>query len=189
MFLYRLIDDSSKGHAVQHDAGIELLRQGILEQFGIAVTENDICKGKLGKPYLKGYPHIHFSISHCKGLVICLISSENCGADAERIRSYFPKVAARVFSEKETELINSLGESEKNRCFTLLWTLKEAYGKFTGRGIGDMKNVCFDGNNNLASNVKDCSFRSFAMGEYIISLCGSYEELLFKDGREITTIK
>ena len=40
-------------------------------------------KGPYGKPYLTGYPEIHFNISHSGGWAVCALASMPCGVDGE----------------------------------------------------------------------------------------------------------
>ena len=43
-------------------------------------------KTRRGKPFLKDYPHIHFNISHCSGMVACGFSSGPLGLDLEKVK-------------------------------------------------------------------------------------------------------
>lgn len=171
MLYIKRIDDNADRREVQHKAGIELLCQGVMQEYGICVCEDDISRTELGKPYFLEYPNIFFSISHCDGLAVCLISGCNCGADAEKIRPARDNVARRIFSEREASVYAGKQGSDKDFYFTSLWTLKEAYSKADGRGISVMKNADFCGENGINDHVNGYCFRQFSDGEYIISLC------------------
>lgn len=112
---------------------IELLR-GLRIRFGInglpAFDYNEH-----GKPYLPEHPDIHFSISHCKEAVGCLISDRPCGLDIERIRPTKEDLIRHTMSPKEAESI--LAAPCPDVVFTRLWTQKEAVLKLLGTGIID----------------------------------------------------
>lgn len=74
--------------------------------------------------------NIHFNLSHTGDYVVCAISENAVGVDIEHIRKNYLKVARRFFTDSEYQWI---GEDE-NR-FLRIWTLKEAYSKYTGQGI------------------------------------------------------
>lgn len=74
--------------------------------------------------------NIHFNLSHTGDYVVCAISENAVGVDIEHTRKNYLKVARRFFTDNECRWI---GEDE-NR-FLRIWTLKEAYSKYTGQGI------------------------------------------------------
>jgi len=87
-----------------------------------------------GKPLLKDYPHIHFSLSHCKSAVSCALSDKEIGVDIQDVRPVTSRLANRVLTEDEfKQFINS---KSPNEYFCKVWTIKEAYLKKTGQGIG-----------------------------------------------------
>ena len=82
-------------------------------------------------------------MSHADGLVGVAVSSSDVGIDLElqsrRLRNHGNevKLARRYFSEAETASIERETDGEARRAlFIRLWTLKEAYVKAIGRGIG-----------------------------------------------------
>ena len=112
---------------------IELLR-GLRLRFGIggmpAFTYNDH-----DKPFLKEHPDIHFSISHCKEAVGCLVSEHPCGLDIECIGRTKDSLVRYTMSPKEVEQIYT--ECCPDIAFTRLWTQKEAVLKLLGTGLTD----------------------------------------------------
>lgn len=134
----------------EHAAGMELLRQGLLECYGIekdflalepasqagADASGSIGRGPHGKPYLIGCPEIHFNISHCDGLAACAIDSRPVGIDVERIRPCRDSLLLRVLSEHERQQVEAAGSrEEQEERFFRFWTLKESYLKAVGCGI------------------------------------------------------
>lgn len=88
-----------------------------------------------GKPYLVAHPGIHFSISHCKEAVGCLVADRPCGLDIERIRKAKEDLVRHTMSPEEAETI--FCDPYPDLAFTRLWTQKEAVLKLKGTGIVD----------------------------------------------------
>lgn len=101
-----------------------------------------------GKPYVENFD-AEFGISHSGDMVVCAVSDKPLGIDVEKIRPVNLKVALRVCSSDELEYI--FGHAPKEQDFTCttdsavltrffeIWTSKEAYVKFKGTGIRDIK--------------------------------------------------
>lgn len=91
----------------------------------------EIIKGPHGKPYFKNLP-LSLSVSHTKEVIAIAISPENIGIDLEgKRKANYSSIAGRFFHEDEKKLAS--GED----AFLEIWTAKEAYVKYTGRGICD----------------------------------------------------
>ena len=153
----------------EHETAHFLLNTAVQELFKI---ENPVLSyGAYEKPYFRDYPEIHFNLSHCKGLAVCLISKFECGADVETCRKIRSGVMRRVFSPEEQELLKQSEQSDQ--LFTQLWTLKESYVKAVGRGIGfPMKRVSFrfEGER-IQCSQEDAEFHQMQYEGYTISLC------------------
>lgn len=92
--------------------------------------------GRWGKPYITDGPY--FSLSHSGEYAACAVSAEEVGLDIQKIREIScDRLAHRFFTEKEWKALLGCDEAERDRLFYRLWTRKEAYGKFTGRGLAD----------------------------------------------------
>lgn len=115
-----------------HRAGLELLADAVRREYGF-VSCPAIAFGDHGKPYFPGFPHVHFNISHCSGLVVCGLSGKPLGVDAEPLGMVRERVLQRAFSAKEQELVST--STNPDEMFYRLWTLKEAYGKALGVGL------------------------------------------------------
>jgi len=111
----------------------ELLR-GLRLQFGINGLPT-FEFNEHGKPFLKEYPNIYFSISHCKEAVGCFISDRPCGLDIEHIRKAKEDLVRHTMSSEEVESIYA--DPFPDIAFTRLWTQKEAVLKLIGTGIID----------------------------------------------------
>lgn len=112
---------------------IELLR-GLRECFGISGFPS-FSYNEHEKPFLKDYPGVHFSISHCKEAVGCFVSNRPCGLDIESIRKAKADLVRHTMSPKEAEEIYT--SKWPDIAFTRLWTQKEAVLKLKGTGIID----------------------------------------------------
>ena len=130
---------------------VELLR-GLRLMFGVNETP-DFCYGEHGKPFLADYPDIHFSISHCREAVGCLVSDRPCGLDIERIRSVSDELMHHTMNAEEVRQITS--SSFPALTFTHLWTCKEAVLKLRGTGLIDDLHHVLD-----ADRVRDIELRT-----------------------------
>jgi phosphopantetheinyl transferase len=103
--------------------------------------------GPYGKPYFVDMPDVHFSISHSGRFWACLMAGAAVGLDVEDIAARreidatarYLKIARRYFTcdeIRETEDAAIRGPHELIARFFFVWTRKEAYVKYTGRGIG-----------------------------------------------------
>ena len=130
MIFYTFISENPS-HSEEHSAAHKLLADVLKKYYGISGFALE--KGEQGKPYLPEYPEIHFNLSHCRGLVVCGISRNEIGVDAEFIRSYKPNVMKRIFSPEERDFV--ISSEDPDTDFFRIWTLKEALGKYLGKGI------------------------------------------------------
>lgn len=173
MLYIKYLDENISSYAILHDTVYELLFNSLRAEYDVSLSFNDIGRGEYGKPYLINYPNIHFSLSHCKGLCVCLLSDGICGVDAENIRPVREKTAQRICSPNEYELLSAKSGMDKDLFFTSLWTLKESYAKADGRGISVIKNAVFEGKNGkIISNRPEYSFMLYKENSHIIALCG-----------------
>ena len=96
----------------------------------------DYPKG--GKPILRDYPNIFFNMSHCRGGVACVVGNSPLGVDIETIRPFKSNLACYIFNDEDySQIITS---EHPNETFVKLWTVREAIGKWSGKGLnGSMK--------------------------------------------------
>lgn len=124
----------------------------ILLSYGLKLEYNidgpqDFTYSDKGKPYLKNCSDIFFCMSHCKNGVCCAVSDREIGIDIESIRKAYPAIIRRTCSDEERASVES--SSMPDREFIRLWTMKEAYLKLTGVGIGtDMRRI--------TKNIPEC---------------------------------
>lgn len=173
--VYYTIFEGKSDRFIEHKIAYELLKKCLFQQFGI--SDYTIKTGEFGKPYLLEYPDIKFNLSHCTNLAVCGISDKEIGADAELVRKYNPN-AMRIFSPNERRLVETCLRPEYE--FFRIWTLKEALGKYTGRGIFSGMSGC---ELELSENSQKCPqypvlqfTQHFIKGKWIISVCSEVTE-------------
>jgi 4'-phosphopantetheinyl transferase len=98
-----------------------------------------------GKPRFKQFPEIYFNISHSGDYVVCAFSKEPVGIDIQQMNENATKIASRYYSKAEQEQLEMSSrkvnytpkqqEKEKMELFFWLWTAKESYIKYTGKGM------------------------------------------------------
>lgn len=108
-----------------------------------------------GKPYFPSYPSFHFNVSHSGQWVVCAADYHPVGIDIQKERTIKPALIARTLTEKEIDYMNSQPSSAQEKVFFDLWCLKEAYLKFTGKGLTvPLKSIEVDLNNVTFSDPK-----------------------------------
>lgn len=107
--------------------GYTLLRTILQQEYGITEWP-PIVTDEYGKPHLHGCP-LHFSISHCKSAVVCIVEDRPVGIDVQDIlHDKSDRLKARIAAPLSADDFN-------DRALTALWTQKEASAKLDGRGL------------------------------------------------------
>lgn len=90
-----------------------------------------------GKPCLPSAADFHYSFSDSGDYLVLAASDREVGCDLQCMTGYqkYEAFSQRFFSEGEAAAITALPEKEGQALFFSLWTMKEAYFKFTGEGI------------------------------------------------------
>ena len=122
-----------------------LLQKAVKEHLGIGTNENVLDLryryGEKGKPYLADYPQLYFSLSHSGTLVACIVAGQEVGMDIQKYVKLKENLAERFFSTEECILLrNTKDEHEYRKLFFQLWSIKESYIKYTGRGMSQALN-------------------------------------------------
>ena len=95
------------------------------------IDKEEICRKEKGKPYFKKIP-LEFSISHSGDIWVCVMGNSKVGIDIQMKKPVSAiEIAKRFFTKEESKLIEETDE----KVFFKIWTMKEAFVKFTGEGI------------------------------------------------------
>ena len=114
--------------------GAELLLHRALYDLGYTDIQLNYTYGRYGKPSLRDYPNVHFSISHSGDYAIVSVSDTEIGCDIEKIRDTDLSAARRYFCPEEYADILRIPDKE-TEVFFRYWTLKESFTKILGRGL------------------------------------------------------
>ena len=159
-----------------------LLLQDIAhKELGIEPKELSVCKMEQGKPYIEGKSEFFFNISHSGDRITIAYGNSPVGVDVEHIRCRESdlKVAKRCFTEEEYEFIaldeftldkEGLSHSKEERFF-MVWTMKEAYLKYTGTGISvPMKSFQVKPYDGVIVGEK-LKIMTLTMDDYVYAVC------------------
>lgn len=159
----------------------EIFARKILgEHLNIESSSIAISKNEFGKPYLRDYPNTYYNISHTKGAIVCVISDQEVGIDIERIGRFNKRIVERFFTKNEQNYIFKSQEGQDRR-FIKVWTMKEAYVKWIGKGT-EIPFESFD----VLNEDNICSVR---INKLYISICSNeikndegYKPYFIEDG-------
>lgn len=127
------------------EAGLRSLAAGILLHRGLCAYFN--CPpestppfqtkcGQWGKPYLADYPGVYFNLSHSGEYACCAVAGCETGVDIQKHQKIKTGLAERFFTKEDQMLLEGLTGKEKEERFFRIWSVRESFVKFTGRGIG-----------------------------------------------------
>lgn len=164
--LYFEETDNAKAHS-------EMICRRILGKYLNTDGDNLIIhKAEFGKPYLRDYPKVHYNISHTNGVLVCAIADEPVGVDIENIKSFNRLIVERFFTKSEQDYILN-NEEDQDERFALIWTKKEAYVKWIGKGLS----IPFESFDVLNNNGVPYIY-SFLHDKNCISICIKESKLI-----------
>lgn len=136
-----------------HSAGRVLLADMYREKTGCDMPE--ILVTDRGKPYFADST-VHFSISHTKRRVFCVLSDKPVGIDAEETdRDIDLRLADKILSENEKR--RYYAALDKRQTLLRFWVLKEADAKATGVGLRGYPNKTdFDPKDSRVKEIDGC---------------------------------
>lgn len=142
--------------------------------------ETEYSYGEKGKPGFRTIP-LCFNVSHSEEYVFCVFSRREIGTDIQCCKPENDKrmegIMKRFFTEAEYAKWKELSDADRQReFFYLLWTRKEAYGKFMGEGI--LPSIGIDIASNAESSIQNIAWQDFmCFGSdaekttYFLSIC------------------
>ncbi|MGZ5537619.1 MAG: 4'-phosphopantetheinyl transferase family protein [Chthoniobacterales bacterium] len=139
------------GHRHDHIVARSLVRLGLTNCFSAPARQWCFARDEHERPYViepANLPPYQFSLSHTRDLVALLVTfAPAAGLDVESIErtNDLPLVAGRVCSASELAELNERSNASWRDRFFRLWTLKEAFAKARGAGLGlSLASVSFE---------------------------------------------
>ena len=148
-------------------AGDHLARLAVSEFCGVPMEEIQFGRSGDGKPYVLGLD-VHFNISHSGDLAVCAVSERPLGVDVQLMRPVRRALTRKVCTPGELRYLREVpgfGEELAGEAlvrFFQVWCSKEAYFKWLGTGITDLKK--FDTLEHIRCGG------AFQMDEYMVSI-------------------
>ncbi len=97
-----------------------------------------LARDKRGKPFLMD-GGMHFNISHSGDWVVCALHTAPVGIDIQELRPVSPALSRRLCTEDDLGYLRQA--ADRHHALLSLWSAKEAYFKYVGSGITDLKSV------------------------------------------------
>lgn len=133
------------------------------KEYSISNRQLVINRNAYGKPFFTGINHFCYNISHTRNAFTVAISNREVGVDIEKPAGPFLDVAQTFFTNSEVVYIM---EKDGDQRFFEVWTKKESYIKYLGKGLSVPLNS-FD-----ALALNRANLMTFYMRGYIISVYG-----------------
>lgn len=111
-----------------------LLQKALVKSWGIN-KELAIEIGSHGKPGFIDEPEIHFNLSHSGNYVVCALAGDAVGVDLQKMKALNLELARRYFAKEEVKWLFDLPVEKQKKSFFDLWSIKESYMKYTGKGF------------------------------------------------------
>ena len=163
--------------------GDVLVKTLIQEKTNLDIDEIFFATNVYGKPFCVNVPQLQFNISHAGRYVTCAVDEHPIGIDVELIKPIDFKIVKRFFSDDEKAYIFTQPEEKRLLCFYQIWTMKESYIKYDGRGL----NIPLQSFSVLSPSRTDIVFHQiFSNHEAICNVCTTQQN---KPDYEILTIK
>ncbi|WP_066874814.1 4'-phosphopantetheinyl transferase family protein [Clostridium mediterraneense] len=170
-----------KSDKIQSLIGEIIIRTELMEKFNLKNKEINFIENKYGKPRIIELEDFYFNLSHSGSYIVAAISDSEVGIDIEEMQEFqdFKEIAENFFSKEEVTYILEGTKEETVDRFYEIWTLKEAYVKFKGKGLSiplESFTIFFDRHNNI--KVKKSGEESYEflklieiLPKYKLALC------------------
>lgn len=142
-----------------------LLRIILCKELNISNKEIVLEYNDYGKPFLRNYNHFCFNISHTENAIVIAISDKCIGIDIEKIQTINLSVAKRFYTDFEKKYLFQSQEKIYERFYEI-WTKKEAYIKYIGKGLHMPLNSFNVFDRNISEKLK-----TFKREDYLITIC------------------
>ena len=147
------------------------------------------AKGAHGKPRItpaSAAASLRFNLSHTADLCACVVTRDHrCGIDAEytgRENKLLP-IARRMFAATEVNSLLDVSEAELRQRFFYYWTLREAYVKALGTGMGGSSKA-FHFNIDTHASAANCKQAVIEFAEDKKNSAGQWQFEVFQQNPE-----
>lgn len=174
-FIYEYRTDKEERHELVTSALHEYTGD---ESLSVSYTEK-------GKPYVKDSDSVYLSVTTTGEVMVVVFSSSPIGIDGEYLprmtapqrKTDYALLAERFFSEDEAEYVRGC---ECAIRFARIWVRKEAYVKYTGKGISDFPNFSVYDGTHFVGEIGGVPIKrlhpSFPMSDdYIFAVAGEID--------------
>ena len=130
------------------------------------LIERDFC----GKPHVVD-GNLEISLAHSENWAVCSVGEVPSGVDVEEDFSDALAVAKNFFLPQEYQKLCELDGRARAEKFLCLWTIKESFVKFIGRGIDETFSA-IDAEE-ILSGQSSIVGKNFFVGEAVAGVCTS----------------
>ena len=158
-----------------------LVTEKAREYFG--KPEVEVVYGNRGKPSVKGIDKKYVSVTTTGAVMVVVFSDKPVGIDGEYLGRFndhnhpdYLAIAERFFTEEEAEYVRD--NDSDPIAFAKVWVRKEAYSKYTGKGLSDFSNFTVTDGERFNAKVNGVPVKKFNVSfpgssEYIFALAGN----------------
>ena len=156
-----------KTHKEQSEFCLNKLKEICEKKYNYNVESDKIGRSEHGKPYFTDNVHLHFNISHTKGMGVVIVDDQPCGVDVEVLKSVKLSMAKRFFTDDELNwILESMDEEVRIERFFRVWTGKEAYTKMLGCGL----TIPMDSYDILSEEISS-KLKYYKLDNFLICVC------------------
>jgi len=160
------------------------VRKVLIEEINLRNEEIQFSINAYGKPYCDFLDDFHFNVSHSESWVVCAVDCYPVGIDIEKISTIDLDISKNFFSGKEHE--DLLLSNDPFEYFFTLWSLKESYIKFIGKGLSHPLNgfsikmskdsrINIEIDNKILENIY---FKQYSIDKgYKMAVCSSHSDM------------
>ncbi len=180
IFVFENSDSKEKRHSQVQSA--------LRECTGIDSAE--VLYTSRGKPYVKGLPEEKFiSVTTADEVMVVVFSDKPVGIDGEHMTRFeanaragkpdYATLAERFFMPDEADYVRD--SDSEGEAFARIWVAKEAYCKYTGKGLSDFVNFSVSDGVKLYNKIGGVPLKKLNVAfpgsnEYLFYICGEDTE-------------
>lgn len=126
------------GYKYRYLLGRALIKHTLSACLETSVDQIQLQYGNYGKPFIPGFAHIDFNLSHTQDILVLAVTKlGQIGIDIESSNRFLDQlqIAETICTDFELQEVNSLPQDLRNPFLLQLWTLKEAFSKSLGLGL------------------------------------------------------